>query len=126
MLKLLQVQTLAPSCRRFYGRTTPHGPYDMHQTNSLIASLFITATLAGCAQFPELEDTIAPSDVNGARQTLIPLAPLVARANSATVSAESAATGQSPRVGTLRNRASALRGPVIDPVTRARMLRGVR
>ena len=98
----------------------------MRQTINLIAALFITATLTGCAQFPELEGTIAPDDVNGARQTLIPLTPLVARANDATALAGSATTNQSPRAETLRNRASALRGPVIDPVTRARMLRGVR
>jgi len=98
----------------------------MRKTNSLIAALTLIATLIGCAQFPELEGTIAPSDVNGARQTLIPLAPLVARANDAGAPEGSAITSQSPRVGTLRNRASVLRGPVIDPVTRARMLRGVR
>ena len=98
----------------------------MCQTISLIAALALTATLAGCAQFPELEGTIVPNDVNAARQTLVPLAPLVARANDVTVTSESATISQSPRLGTLRNRASALRGPVIDPVTRARMLRGVR
>jgi len=98
----------------------------MRQTINLIAALTLTVTLTGCAQFPELEGTIAPSDVNGTRQALIPLAPLVARANDATPLAGSAASNQSPRAGTLRNRASALRGPVIDPVTRARMLRGIR
>lgn len=86
----------------------------------------LLASLSACAEFPELDSTITPAQANAPFPELVPLASLVARAdtnNSASANVEAAIT---PRLADLRARAARLRGPVIAPAIRDRMLRGVR
>ncbi|MBU2993936.1 hypothetical protein Q4555_11105 [Octadecabacter sp. 1_MG-2023] len=87
---------------------------------------FLLMTLSACTQFPELDGTIAPELVQGAAPDLIPLGPLLLQAEAADQGAAEVETEISPRLANLRGRAAGLRGPVIAPAIRARMLRGVR
>ena len=78
--------------------------------------------LAGCSTFPQLDDRISPAAEAAPYPDLVALAPILAAADGA--------AGRSPpvlagRLAALRARATALRGPVVDPATRARMRRGV-
>lgn len=84
------------------------------------------AAIAACTQFPELDGTIAPEIANAPPPDLIPLTSIVERANVSAGDTETILEDISPSLSNLRNRADRLRGPVIDPATRARMLRGVR
>ncbi len=92
-------------------------------TSSLLLGL---AVAAGCAQFPELDQRITPELANAQPPDLVPLAPLIAQADAAQAGAATAQADLDPRLAALRDRAARLRGPVIPPSIRARMLRGVR
>ncbi len=89
-------------------------------------ALALIAALSACTQFPELDGTIAPDTSNTTPPELIPLAGLIERANRSTTPADAVIGNLETRLSNLQNRATRLRGPVIDPATRARMLRGVR
>ncbi len=89
-------------------------------------ALLLVLSLAACAEFPELDGTISPAQQNGDFPALVPLAPLLARADASNSGAAQVETALSPRIANLRTRAARLRGPVIPPAVRTRMLRGVR
>ena len=92
-----------------------------------LLTLFVSFALAGaCAQFPELDQRITPELADAAPPDLIPLAPLIARAEASQAGAAVVETDLDPRLAALRARADRLRGPVIPPRLRAQMLRGVR
>jgi len=75
--------------------------------------------LSACAQFPELDGTIAPELENAPFPDLVPLAPLFAQAD--------ATSDNAPDVeAALIARAARLRGPVLSTAERARLTRGVR
>ena len=82
--------------------------------------------LTACAEFPQLDGTIAPEHSGADFPDLIPLAPLVAQASSANGTAITANADLSPRLASLAARANRLRGPVIPTAERTRMLRGIR
>lgn len=88
--------------------------------------LLLCLSLAACAEFPELDGTITPAQAGGNFPELVPLAPLLAQADASDNSAALIETALTPRLTSLRARATRLRGPVIPPAVRARMLRGVR
>ena len=111
---------LARPAPRAYGRANPVGPVFMR-----LAPLFLI-TIAACTEFPALDGTIPPRDANAPFPALVPLAPLVAQANAADRGAADVETALTPRLAALRARAARLRGPVIPPAVRARMVRGVR
>ena len=81
--------------------------------------------LAACTEFPALDGTVPPAAANGPPD-LVPLAPLLAQANATDRGAADVQSALTPRLANLRARAARLRGPVIPPAARARMLRGVR
>ena len=82
--------------------------------------------LAACTEFPALEGTVPPAQANAPFPALVPLAPLVAQAETPQTDAAGAEAALAPRLSALRARAARLRGPVIPPAQRARMLRGLR
>lgn len=87
------------------------------------------AGLTGCTQFPELDGTVSPAVANAPPPELVPLAPLLAQANSGQTTANSAEAAQqalTSRLASLRARADRLRGPVLPAATRARMIRAMR
>jgi len=90
--------------------------------------------LAGCTQFPELDETIEPAADTAAFPDLIPLADILAAEASRLEAVqdpeetdEEIATEEVIRARreALRRRAETLRGGVIDPQTQTRMQRGV-
>ena len=88
--------------------------------------LIATVGLAtACAQFPQLDDRVTPAVADAAPPDLIPLGPLLARADRPDPTLTGPA-GLDARLAALRARAARLRGPVIAPTQRADMLRGVR
>lgn len=87
-------------------------------------SLILVACLAGCAATPELNGRVRQSDPGAAYPDLVPLAPLLARADGLAASPQTspaAITTMNNRVAGLKSRAARLRGPVVDGATRARM-----
>lgn len=79
-----------------------------------------------CTEFPALDGTVPPAQANGPYPDLVPLAPLVARANTSTGTLAEIEQSLTPRLAALRARADGLRGPVIPPAERERMTRTVR
>ncbi len=92
----------------------------------LALAFAVLASLASCAEFPALEGTISPEQANAPYPALVPLTPLIAQVGASQSGAENTQSELAPRVAALRARAADLRGPVIPPAERARMLRGVR
>ena len=90
-----------------------------------LVSCFFLA-LAACTQFPALDGTIAPEQLNGPYPEVAPLTPLIAQARSDGFGAANVDTALSPRLASLRARAAGLRGPVIPPAERARMIAAMR
>jgi len=82
--------------------------------------------VSACAQFPALDGVVPPDVANAPYPDLVPLAPVVARAATSESNAAFAQEDITSRLAALRARAARLRGPVIGPQTRARMMRGVR
>lgn len=82
--------------------------------------------MAACAEFPELDGTLSAEQLRAPPPALVPLSPLLAQAAMAPSGGPTAAQTLDPRIAALRARASRLRGPVISPQDRARMLRGPR
>jgi len=82
-------------------------------------SLAVFIALAGCADFPALDASVS----DRARQADYPkILPLEAFFRQTARPSASFLTGPLPtRARNLRARAQALRGPVIDPASRARM-----
>lgn len=90
---------------------------------------FLIAALtahAACAEFPALDATVPPAVANAPSPELVPLGPILARVNATDRGASQFESALSPRLANLRARAARLRGPVIPPAMRSRMLRGVR
>ena len=82
--------------------------------------------LSACAQFPELDGTIAPELENAPFPDLVPLAPLFAQADATSNNAPDVEAALTPRLAALIARAARLRGPVLSTAERARLTRGVR
>ncbi|SLN40249.1 hypothetical protein [Pseudooctadecabacter jejudonensis] len=95
-----------------------------------LTALAACVALSACAEFPELDQRISPQLAAAPVPDLIPLAPLIAQAGAdgaaGAATAETTARSLSGRVAALNARAARLRGPVLPPATRARLLRGVR
>ena len=81
--------------------------------------------LAGCATPPALDGRISAAAAAAPYPTLQPLAPLLARASAPPrITPQTTGRTQGAAAG-LRDRAAALRGPVVDGATRTRMNQGV-
>lgn len=89
-----------------------------------VLSMAVLSLTTACTDFPDLGDTI-PRDLEQADfPKLVPVEPLLARANEVQITPESTAALDA-RVARLRARAARLRGQVVDSGTRARMRDGV-
>ncbi len=84
----------------------------------------MVSALAGCAEFPDLNSTVSPELETAAFPKLVPVEPLLARADEVQITDETSA-GIAARVARLRARAARLKGSVVDRGTRARMRDGV-
>lgn len=90
-----------------------------------IRRLLVCCLLAGCAQFPALEDVEGPGVADADYPRLLSVSELRSTpASTATIELQSSVLD---RIAALRARAARLqRSPVVDRPTRARMARGVR
>lgn len=88
-------------------------------------ALCLTLSLCACAQFPALDGTIDPPLANADYPELVPLGPLLAQASGSGSDGTQIQQALAPRLANLRNRAQGLRGPVLTPAMRARLLGGV-
>lgn len=95
-----------------------------HTTFVFCAAL--SASLMGCTQFPALDGAITEHGQNAKFPKLVPVGTLLAQTAPSAVSPEQTVTGLNARVAALQNRATRLRGSVIDADTRRRMKNGVR
>ncbi|MEO1139976.1 MAG: hypothetical protein AAFW87_11020 [Pseudomonadota bacterium] len=87
---------------------------------SCIAVLVLLVTLAGCSQFPELDDNLS-SEARAARYPdLVPVEDLRAGLTAPRITDETTTTLEG-RVAALRARAARLRGTVIDRNSRNRL-----
>ncbi len=93
----------------------------MRCATALVLGLALTA----CSQFPELDATVPADGKDVDYPQLVPLEPLLARAETDISDTDQTEATVSARVAALRARASRLRGTVIDAETRARMQRGI-
>ena len=86
-----------------------------------LCPLVLCLTLAGCADAPSLDGRISAAAAAAPYPTLQPLAPLLARAAQPGRIDAASTRRMDGDVAGLRARAAALRGPVVDAATRARM-----
>ena len=90
-------------------------------------ALFLPALLAACTTFPAIDAVVPAADRRAAPPALVPLAPLLAQAEASSgVDPVAVSRDVNARIAALRARAARLAGPVIEPATRARMLRSFR
>lgn len=95
----------------------------MRSARLILLPLILPLMLVGCTTFPQLEGTIPPAQSNASFPELVPLTPIIAQSVAPARTVPALPTG---RIAGLRARAAALRGPVIAPPLRNRMLRGLR
>ncbi|MFC2968379.1 hypothetical protein [Acidimangrovimonas pyrenivorans] len=89
----------------------------------LIVLACLVGTVTGCTGFPDLDTAISAETRAAPYPALLPLDALLAGGDG-TATAEAGAT-LTARAAALRARARALRGPVIDETTRARLAAAV-
>ena len=87
-----------------------------------ILPILLALVLAGCAPLPEFAPF--PETADAPPPGLMPMDQLLAQAGTAP-RAEAASQSLSARAARLRARAALMRGPVNDPVTRARLLAAI-
>lgn len=81
-----------------------------------VVFLLVLISLAGCTQFPGIDEMSATR--SGPAPTLVPIDTLLAAADAPT---PARATDLAERAARLKARAALMRGPVLDPATRARL-----
>lgn len=86
----------------------------------LPALVLTAALLAGCNDFPQLDDAISTTARNADYPTLLPIDQVISGANDVQIT-EKTVSALMGRIAALRGRAARLRRPVIDTRTRARM-----
>lgn len=90
----------------------------------MIILLTLAAILAGCSQFPALEDSVSPAAKNAPFPALVPVEDIQARAAPEAITPETL-PGVEARVARLKARASRLRGSVLDRPSRERLAQPV-
>ena len=96
----------------------------MERTSLIMAMLAVTA--AGCTQFPDLDRTLTPELEQSAYPDLVPLDPLLARAEQTGVEPVQATAAIDGRVAALRARAAGLSGAARTGPARQGVEEGVR
>ncbi len=93
----------------------------------IIAAFAATLALTvACTQFPALDRTITDDLSNADYPALVPLGPVLARAQTSRVEPEQATAAIDARVAALRTRAARLRGSVLSGRERQRLAQGLR
>lgn len=88
-------------------------------------ALLVTAGLAACTQFPDLDRTISPEVASADYPALVPLEPLLAAAIVGRVDAGQTQAELEARVARLRARATRLRGSVLTGREKQRLAEGL-
>ena len=88
-------------------------------------ALVLTLCLAACAEFPALDARIGPEAAAAPYPALVPLAPILAAADSQPRAAAGVEAGLASRIAALRARAATLRGPVLTTADRQRLGRAI-
>jgi hypothetical protein len=88
-------------------------------------ALLVTAGLAACTQFPDLDRTISPEVASADYPALVPLEPLLAAAIVGRVDADQTQAELEARVARLRARATRLRGSVLTGREKQRLAEGL-
>lgn len=83
----------------------------MHRSTACLSAFLL---VSACAQFPEID--AIPATTAAVAPALVPLDSLLASTVAATP-----APDLGPRAARLKARAALMRGPVMDPATRARL-----
>lgn len=104
-------------------------PETAPMTPRRITALAAAASLAGCGDFPQLDDTVSDAAMRSGYPALVPVEDLRAaaarRAPSEGAAMEGASTDAAPavdaRAARLRARAASLRGEVVDAETKQRL-----
>ena len=86
--------------------------------------LCFLAAVGGCGGFDQIDAIQAQTGRGGTAPQLVPIEGLIAQAGPGRATA-SAAGGVAARAAALRARAKAMRGPVHNPATRARLAAAV-
>ncbi|WP_137703084.1 hypothetical protein [Marimonas lutisalis] len=89
-----------------------------------VAIIIVLATLAGCSEFPELDDAVSPEMDQADYPALVPVEPLIAAAQGAQITEETGASVLG-RVAALKAKAAGLSGTIVDEASRKRMQIGV-
>jgi hypothetical protein len=82
--------------------------------------------LIGCTQFPQLDGTVAHDVEHAPYPELLPLEPILAKANTSAVNPAQEEASLQGRLGQLRARANRLRGSVLSGAEKLRLERGLR
>ncbi|WP_089904779.1 hypothetical protein [Loktanella fryxellensis] len=85
----------------------------------------VALILSGCAEVPDLDGRISAAAAAAPYPTLQPLAPMLVQAAAPARVTPATTAAVDGDAAALRARAAALRGPVVDADTRARMAGGV-
>ncbi|WP_343079682.1 hypothetical protein [Ostreiculturibacter nitratireducens] len=91
---------------------------------ALLASALV-AVLSGCAQFPEVEAAMSPEAARADYPALMPIDDVLARAAEDGIAGPDLEASLQERAARLRARAAALRAPVVDAETGARLRSGI-
>ena len=94
-------------------------------THRPLIALVVTAGLAACTQFPDLDRTISPELAGADYPALVPLAPVLASATSGQVDTRQTRKQLEARVARLRVRAARLRGSVLTEREKQRLDEGL-
>jgi hypothetical protein len=98
---------------------------DRPMSRNLLIACTMALVLSGCADVPDLDGRISAQAAAAPYPTLQPLAPLLAQAAAPARVTPATTAAVDGDAAALRARAAALRGPVVDADTRARMTGGV-
>lgn len=95
-------------------------------TRSALILATLAALLAGCTQFPQLDRTISPAAAAADYPELVPVGPLLARAEAGRVNVPATQANLEGRVARLKARAARLRGTVLSGREKQRLQEGLR
>ncbi len=91
----------------------------------LMLFVVVSATLAGCAEFPALDQTITPALEQADYPALVPLGPLLAETAAPHTDRETTQARMDARLAALRARAARLRDGVLSGRERQRLAQGL-
>ncbi len=94
-------------------------------TRALLILALLAPLTAGCTQIPDLDRTITPAMAAAPFPALVPLAPVLARAEAPGLDPERGNAELDARVTALKTRAARLRGSVLTGRESQRLTQGL-